>query len=255
MGVGRSLTRIRVTAQLPQQYRARVADLVIFIHIPKTAGSTLLRIMQREYGDAMYHVGGERSVDQLLSLPPDRLAGIRAVAGHIPFGLHELLDPPATYVTLLREPVDRIVSHFAYAARTPESPLHAQVEAAGNDLGRYVAEAPAAAYFNNGQTRLLGATDPRTSSPATEASLVRAKEHLSRHFSVAGVTERFDESLLMMSEAFGWSMAPYRREKVSPNRPEQVTDDDARTIIERNRLDVQLHAFATERLFGAANAH
>jgi hypothetical protein len=225
-----------------------VDELVIFIHIPKTAGSTLLRIMEREYGDAMFHVSALQPIDRLLSLPAGRLDRLRAVAGHIPFGLHELLDRPATYVTLLREPVDRIVSHFAYAVRSPRSPLHAQVEAAGYNLGRYVVEAPAAAYFNNGQTRLLGANDPRKTSPATEGTLVRAKVNLSRHFAVTGITDRFDESLLLMAETFGWSMVPYRREKVSPNRPERVTKQDAQVIIERNRLDSQLYAFAAERL-------
>jgi hypothetical protein len=236
--------------------RAELDELIIFIHIPKTAGSTLLRIMEREYGDAMFHVGPSEpvTIDRLLSLPPDRLARLRAVAGHLPFGLHELLDRPATYVTLLRDPVERIVSHFAYSARTPASPLHAQVEAAGHDLARYVSEAPAAAYFNNGQTRLLGATDPRTSAPATQDTLVRAKENLSRYFSVIGTTERFDESLRLMADAFGWSMPPYRREKVSQNRPERVTKEQVRAIIERNELDAELYTFAAERLSSAVSS-
>lgn len=232
---------------------------LMFLHLPKTAGSTLRRIIERQFGiDAVYAIGEPTSdsIDRLLELPRQRLDSLRAVVGHVPFGLHELLPWPVAYVTLIREPVDRIVSHFHFALRTPGSPLATEVEAAGRSLRRYVEEAPSGPYFNDGQTRLLGSPDARQAPPATETALERAKARLASAFSVVGLTERFDESLALLRGAFGWRRARYHREKVGWNRPpmDDIPQEDLRAVADRNRLDADLYAFAVERFAEAVAA-
>ena len=40
-------------------------------------------------------------------IPPARLRKTRMFKGHMLFGLHEILPQPSTYITVLRDPVDR----------------------------------------------------------------------------------------------------------------------------------------------------
>jgi glycosyltransferase involved in cell wall biosynthesis len=82
--------------------------LVIFLHYMKTGGTTLRRIIRRQYppGAALsvVHRHFDFSSDQF-----DRVSAavrerdVRLVQGHIPFGLHERWQVDATYVTLLRD--------------------------------------------------------------------------------------------------------------------------------------------------------
>jgi len=225
---------------------------VIFLHLPKTGGSTLRRIIEREYpADAIFTIDPDvsGSIDRLLGLPPARLEAIRAVIGHAPYGLHEIVPWPAAYVTLVREPVDRIVSHFAFAQRSPESPLHAEAGAGSGSLGRYVREAPSAPFFNDGQTRLLGSESPRDARPARPETLTRALARIDDWVGVIGLTDRFGDSLAMMRSAFGWSRVRPGREKPGWNRPgwEDIPDSDLREVREHNRMDAELYAAASLR--------
>jgi hypothetical protein len=233
----------------------------LFLHLPKTAGSTLRRIIEWQYGaDAVWTIGEPTSaaIDQLVQLPRRRLDAIRAVVGHFPFGLHNLLPWPVAYVTLVREPVDRIVSHYYYAERTSASKLSAEVKATGRSLRRYVEEAPSGRYFNNGQTRLLGSDDVRHAAPADRTTLARATERLLSSFAIVGLTDRFDKSLALISRYFGWrDTGPNRRENIGRNRTSlsDIPADDLQSIAAHNVLDTELYVVARQRFAANAQSH
>src|SRR3990170_4895007 len=93
----------------------RDSSIQVFAHIPKTAGSTMAQVMQRQfrqdetlsYEDSFVYGTNIRDL-------PDHVAaglkGIRCVMGHTPFGMHEALDREVKYVTLLRDPVEWTLS-------------------------------------------------------------------------------------------------------------------------------------------------
>jgi hypothetical protein len=84
-----------------------------------------------------------------------------------------------------------------------------------------------------------------------EETLARAKANLRRHFAVAGLTERFDESLVLMARQLDWP-GPlfYRRANVTSNRPraEEIDPDIRARFEERNQLDRQLYCYVAQRL-------
>jgi len=45
------------------------------------------------------------------------------IQGHMSYGLHEYLKPPAGYITMLREPVKRAISDYAFVSSNPYHPL------------------------------------------------------------------------------------------------------------------------------------
>ena len=93
-------------------------EAVIFLHLPKTAGTTVNRLIEWEYRlSEMYSIDPvlfRWSTAQLRKLPPERLKRIRMFKGHMTFGLHEMLPQPATYISVLRDPVDRVISAFYF---------------------------------------------------------------------------------------------------------------------------------------------
>jgi galactose-3-O-sulfotransferase len=227
--------------------------VLIFIHIPKTAGSTLRRILERQYPPAAIHrVDGYRlqeSWDRLSGTDGDRPAPW-VVMGHMPFGIHVALRPRrCAYLTLVRHPVDRLASHYAYVARTPESHLYREVVDMGLTLRGYVEASRMAPLVNNGQTRLLGAGAFTTGLPATEETLQAAMENVDRWFEVAAPTDRFDDAVMLMRRRFRWGWPTYLRQKVTPSTPPaaRIEPDTVEAILERNDLDLALYRFVSER--------
>ena len=90
---------------------------VYFLHIMKTAGTSLV--------NALGAVAGERLcltqmfLDYLPFVPEPVLAGAALVAGHLGYGVVPLLAPGTRVVTVIREPLSRVLSHYSHLRRDP----------------------------------------------------------------------------------------------------------------------------------------
>ena len=244
------------------------ADSVLFfLHVPKTAGTTLYTIIERQFGpEEIYPIIGPdlaASIAQFKSADASAKRGIRLVRGHMPFGLHQFIDRPATYVTMLRDPIDRVVSDFYYVFQTPDHPLYEEITSGGMDIATYF-ESRAALHEGNDQTRLLsgvesvnrrileGADTRRIAveqAPVTHETLTIAQQNLATHFISVGISERFDESVLLLREAMGWRNVFYLRRNITRRRP-AVRDLPAQTISTLRKhysIDIELYEDARER--------
>jgi len=174
------------------------------------------------------------------------------------YGLHAYLRAPVTYITMLREPVGRAISDFAFVSSNTLHPLYEQVRQMS--IIEYL-ESGLTGQLENGQTRLVcgdaesGNTGIPTVRKMTQADLDTAIEHLERDFSVVGLLARFDESLLLMRDALGWSQPLYVRENVTDRKAKpHLTDNDYAAIREFNALDLALYEYAAERFEKVAAA-
>ena len=57
-------------------------------------------------------------VSDLGLLPLEQRARFRLVMGHFQYGIHEFLPQEYTYVTIVRDPVERVISHYNYLRQT-----------------------------------------------------------------------------------------------------------------------------------------
>jgi Galactose-3-O-sulfotransferase len=220
---------------------------VVFLHIKKTGGVTLDEILYREYPKETTHqikAPLRETVAAFEQLPKEARARIRLLTGHVHYGIHEYLSPPTTYITLLRDPLERVLSFYYSIRRKPGHPLHEAV-AGRMSLTDFVTSG-LSNQPDNGMVRVLagrsfqdipfGATHPKM--------LEAALEHIASHFEVVGTTERFDESLVLMHQALGWKRLPrYVHRNVTAQRPhaKSLTKQERSTIEGMNQLDRALY--------------
>ena len=99
-------------------------DLFVFTHIPKTAGTTFKRLLERQFrASQMPKIGPDyqRSVDQIKALSAQDKARVRCLSGHLPFGIHQYFPQKTLhYVGFVRDPVGRALSEYFFFARQPQ---------------------------------------------------------------------------------------------------------------------------------------
>jgi hypothetical protein len=226
---------------------------LIFIHVPKTAGQTVDLVMQRQYPANTIYTGTQdvwASYHAFQRMDPARRAHYRAVKGHFPYGIHEYVEGPYAYFTFLRDPIERTISHYYFLRRESGHPLASKVQENGLTLDQLI-ELELDKTLFNAHTRLFSGVwyDPLPGK-CTAEHLEMAKDNLRRNFKVVGLTERFDESLMLLKRAFSWKDVRYTSQNVSDGRPkrEELPATTLAVVESANKLDIELYAFA-QKLF------
>lgn len=224
---------------------------VIFLHIPKTAGSTLHQIIRRQYqAQHIYHMGSHPdSLDQFKNLPLSRRANIRVLMGHFEMGIDEYLPQPSTYFTMLRDPIARAISYFSHVRRDGDHYCHDLVTTHHMNLETFI-NSQADVMMDNGQTRMVaGRLYDIPFGQCDREVLETAKRNLQEHFAFVGLTERFDEALLLMKYAFRWRNLYYTRRNISPKKDKKPLSDTTLAALEQvNQWDMALYVFAEKLL-------
>ena len=134
------------------------SSLLLFLHIPKAAGTTFHYVLSRQFSpDEILTIDGsdpESFIEEIKNLPIGDKLRVKCVKGHMPFGLHAYFPQPGTYITFLRDPVDRIISHYYYLRRSPQHYLYEVVTSKHMSLADY-ATSGISSELLNGQTHLI----------------------------------------------------------------------------------------------------
>ncbi|MFC3886617.1 sulfotransferase family 2 domain-containing protein [Bacillus songklensis] len=208
---------------------------LIYLHIPKTGGQTLKAIIKKQYpNDKVWRFHKDGKTKQLVRDPDQYLCLI----GHRNFGIHRHLNKPSTYITMLRDPIERVISIYYYLLRSPGHNLYNKVK--DISFGDFVFDKRFQRQTENLQTLFISGTSSN--------DLSTAKNNLREYFSVVGIMERFDESLFLMSQEFGWENIEYEKKNVTQNRPsrEQFPKEVIDTLKKKNELDFELYEYGKE---------
>jgi len=185
-----------------------------FVHIEKTAGRTVRAVLLRSFGAGHceirtpYDRRAAETDDHRVHVDAADLRkvrriyrGLRGIAGHNVKPYSDLDDevPGIRYFTFLRDPVRRYLSHYKNRARAYDRA----------DFDRWAS----AAWTHDWQTRMI----------AGERNAQKAIDLLATRVGFVGLTETFDESLLMLGR---WLGAPDFRPEYRPvNRLEEKSRD------------------------------
>lgn len=197
---------------------------VVFAHVPKTAGTSLRnslveafpgRTKVYDYGPNTVKFGGafadqERSEEGIRALRQMIPSGDKLlVCGHLKVVKYLSVFHPASFVTFLRHPVERVISSYKH---------HVAYRDYRGSLAEF-AEQPG--EINNQCAHLWGID--------------------LRNIGFIGLTERMPEMLAALSRHLGVELK-MRRDNVSPDLPGVTVDESTRAhIMALNQRDMQLY--------------
>jgi len=217
----------------------------IFIHIPKTAGTTLVKLLERNYPPAhRQHFYTKQAIEK--ELPKARQKPqLKMLYGHL-FLDEAIFSPDDLYVfTMIRHPVDRVISNYLHLKRS-KNPRHQEWMKGITEFPQFLEFKQA---FNNQCRRIAGAKDMEYFKAHPQEALEQALLNLTR-FGLVGITEEFDKSLKLLALDLGWSHLRQAKANVAPEKIEHTSlAQKYRPAIEAcNQLDLKLYQAARENL-------
>lgn len=256
---------MRAPASTSGDESGKEGSSIVFLHMPKTGGKTLAAVLRYKYpGRVLFCDSTYEPLAKIGEIPAERRRAARAITGHLHFGVHRYIPGECEYLTVLREPVARVLSTYYFIRGNPKHWYHEELARSNMGLEEFVRVAGDPGVDNE-QTRFLSGRGSgemlwrdaegrlHGSEPTAigREALEAAKRNLDR-FLVVGLTERFDETFILIRRALGWKLPMYETRNVTRQpRPGPPASEALDLIRERNRLDLELYEYA-RRLFSAA---
>jgi hypothetical protein len=225
-----------------------------FVHLQKTAGTSLRLHMQHHFGEAAIYPDASDGIDRVdpfISIEHlrerMRVRGdeIRVVTGHFPLCTAEVLGGGFTTLTIVREPIERTVSYLRHHREWTPEDRGKRLEEIYSDPLRFHGLA------HNHMVKMFSLTpDEMTAGMVTQVEftaerLARAKARLAS-VDALGFQERFDEFCHELASRFGWKLGP--KQHAMRGEPMEVSDAFRARIAEDNAMDIELYEFA-QRLY------
>ena len=227
------------------------AQRFFFVHLHKTAGTSLWWRMSKQFADEDMSPGdGDGpaesrtiSVDDLVERWPQRRDAVRVLAGHFPLCTAELLGDEFTTFTLLRDPVDRIVSALReQRQKVPQFATWSFEEVYRDPVRRRL--------LHNHMVKMFALT-PDTMNEGVLTDVDFGVEHLERAtaaletLDLVGFQDDVEGFCASLAERYDWTLG--KPVNLNASAPAEVPASLLEHIAEDNALDVAFYERAIER--------
>jgi Sulfotransferase family len=247
------------------------------IHLVKTGGTTLRKRLEHHFGErAIYPDASDAdegeyfSIERVLERVRARGDEIRVVTGHFPLCTAEILGGGFTTLTIVRDPVERILSHLRHHREWTPGARDTSLEEIYSDPLVFHG------IVHNHMVKMFSLTSEEAFSPTpheaaardraagrlrtagmltrvefTPGRLERAKAGLAS-VDALGLHARMDEFFDELARRFEWDLGPpqhhMRSDPLAKREARtEVSDEFRARLAEDNAMDVELYRFA-ERL-------
>jgi hypothetical protein len=230
---------------------------IFFMHVPKSAGKSIHALLSQK-------IEARRICPQpphgVWTWQPSEVRGYALYSGHFFYDFVDAVNPRGTKLTMLREPVDRVVSTYDFwrsyrwefiNQALPAINGPAVAKACTFDAFLATDSAFVKTYIYNTAARQLLGSKFDALWP-DEAALIQASRHVLRSFDWVGVTEAFEASMRTLCTLLG--LRPPRQQPREGRTYEVGADPDREAverstptakqrtrILEGNRVDLALY--------------
>jgi hypothetical protein len=228
------------------------ANLIVSIHVAKTGGNTFATLLERaatglycqrygeEHAQTALHLEGVKLTpvdgDQVFGLL-DRMLDVPSIGhrrsviqGHINANTYMDRYPWADFVVWLRDPVERVASHYEFWKRLDvdfDDPLYREFHDKGFTLEEFAAQP----RVRNTQTRTTGRR------PIDD-------------FAFVGLTEQYDRSLELFGRMYDVDTGDIVQLNFNPERRAtgyEMSDETRAVVASHNQRDIALYQSALKR--------
>lgn len=244
-------------------------EQLIHLHIPKTAGSSLNKMLSDAYGTVsangkFWHYN---STSTLIKDPKRRTHPL--ILGHIHYDVVQILSPNHKIISFLRDPVERTISAFEFMKSHPEVWLG---KLAQGTITEFLSAPAVLKSIRNVQVRLIGTqinfrklyadlaagriTEERyhahiqalSNKQADQTTLECAKERLAK-FDFIGFTDTFDDDVRSLFAMLGKPCPVIAHENKTPvqfKKRDRYSPEELELVSSMNSLDNDLYQFAKQ---------
>ena len=223
--------------------RQRIDTLYFFMHIPKTAGTSLRKMLWQSFkqDEVLPNQQDIRANNRkypslhMLQRQPERLARTRLFSGHYPYGAEAIFPHPhIVRLTFLRDPIARCFSQARQIKRRFPHLAEASPEQIMQEKN---------IAFDNLQTRYFCGSLRKEEPPGSLDQAIEALET----FNFVGISEAFADSIQLLEKQQRWSLGEPRHANKSANFLEPEWESYRSLLTERNQLDLKLYTHAQQR--------
>lgn len=213
---------------------------MIFLHLPKTAGTTFREVLQRHPTLKVRLVeGGHPEILEKIKEKPVFVKTLArqndVIMGHLIFDPRPFnaLAGKVFFVSLLREPIDRAISHYKHVRRTPEHALHQELKPLSFDQA-----------FARHERFRMQVTNNQVRSLCRLQSLEDFDRITMQHRFILGRQDRFDDFLAYLERTFAITLPRLAPANVAPrDDPDpQISPETMQELVAVNQMDLALFA-------------
>ncbi len=223
------------------------ARQILFDHIPKCGGTSLNLYLVAHYPERkIFTVNGIKpteSIEEFKALAPCKKTRYDLVKGHLAIELLDHVSAEMLKITVLRDPIDRIISHFYYAKRTKQHYLYSKIKKSGMDLEQYVTSGLSDELQNYYTTFFSGLT-ARDVERNPEKAIIRAVQIVQERYDIVGFLDDFKSfaNELKKQAKFRHDYQDVRL-NITANRPslDDILPSTLKIIEELNHIDVSFY--------------
>lgn len=222
---------------------------VIFIHIPKTAGTAFYNAVSE--GIATYNMVRPKGIKHFATNKCPKPAFVR---GHIPYGFHQFKPFHSfEYISFFRDPIKRAISHYYFVLEAKyEGYEHPEWKRHNSTLLKDIFDDEVRSFADlqdNLQTRMLAGVFAGFQRKISDKKLLNlAKSHLEHKIKAFGIQEDFERSVALFAKTFDWQTNidighnwQKTKNKPSVDTATQISLENA------HQLDLELYEFAKQQ--------
>ena len=222
--------------------------VLLFMHIPKTAGTSLREIIKnqvpKEKRHYIYNAG-----DKFDFINFKNKNKLKYVFGHFNYAdrIDTYLNRDYKFITFMRDPVEQVISHYYHFFNSPEdkNPNKTNIIKPEHlvSLDKFI-NAPIA---NNLQIKYISGIVNNKLNMYPKRTLELAKYHIDNYFDFVGITENYNDSIDYLCKRYGFNSEIKMLNVGKRPKSKDISNKLIEKIKKRNQLDIKLYNYVLKK--------